>query len=129
LYTGKEWKAAYQVSLTISFYLCIVYRKALDTDNPLDFVDILLVHLKEGDAESRLTMEQVLYELEDFIGGHSAVANLLVRALIEIAGVPGLSQKIYETVRGDSSSESFSTIEALYYKQLLHVEYDTWYIE
>ena len=44
-------------------------------------------------------MEQVLYELEDFIGGHSAVANLLIRALIEVAAVPGLSQKIHRRVR------------------------------
>lgn len=43
-------------------------------------------------------MDQVLYELEDFLGGHSAVSNLLVRALIEIAAVPGLSQKVYKEV-------------------------------
>jgi hypothetical protein len=43
-------------------------------------------------------MDQVLYELEDFLGGHSAVANLVVRALIEIAAVPGLSKKIYKEV-------------------------------
>ncbi len=74
-------------------------RNKLDKDNPEDFVDILLTHLEDGDPESRLTLDQVLYELEDFIGGHSAVANLLVRAVIEIAAVPGLSQKIRQKVR------------------------------
>ena len=64
-------------------------------------MDNLLLHLQETkseDDENKLTMEQVLFELEDFIGGHSAVANLVARALVEIAGVDGMSEKIYNEV-------------------------------
>jgi cytochrome P450 family 307 subfamily A len=73
-------------------------RSRLDTDNLEDFVDVMLSNLDEAREEDRLTMDQVLYELEDFIGGHSAVSNLLCRALVEIGAVPGLSEKIYQKV-------------------------------
>ncbi len=61
-------------------------------------MDILLTHLEEAEEKNRLTLEQVLYELEDFLGGHSAVSNLLCRAIVEIAACPGLSQRIYKMV-------------------------------
>ena len=64
-------------------------------------MDNLLLHLQETKSEvdeNKLTMEQVLFELEDFIGGHSAVANLVARALVEIAAVDGMSEKIYNEV-------------------------------
>lgn len=84
----------------------------------MDFVDILLTHLEDEEPESRLTMGQVLYELEDFLGGHSAVANLLVRALIEIASVPGYSQKIYQKVFYSKRKEliiQFNQNSCIYY--------------
>ena len=61
-------------------------------------MDILLAHLEEAEPENNLTMEQVLFELEDFLGGHSAVSNLIGRAIVEIASVKGLSHTIYEQV-------------------------------
>lgn len=73
-------------------------RKTLDKDNLEDFVDILLAHLEEAEPEDMLTMEQVLFELEDFLGGQSAVSNLIGRAVVEIATVPGMSTKIYQQV-------------------------------
>ncbi|ODN04386.1 Cytochrome P450 [Orchesella cincta] len=72
------------------------HMERLDKDNLEDFVDILLAHLEEAEPESMLTMDQVLFELEDFLGGHSAVSNLVGRAIVEIATVPGLSKTIYE---------------------------------
>ncbi|CAG7728183.1 unnamed protein product [Allacma fusca] len=82
-----------------------VHSEKLDSENPEDLVDNLLLHLHEAKEEDRLTMDQVLFELEDFIGGHAAVANLVARAIVEIARVPGLSDKIYskcvQTRNGD----------------------------
>lgn len=77
----------------------LLHRERLDKDNLEDFVDILLAHLEEAEPENKLTMEQVLFELEDFLGGHSAVSNLIGRAIVEIASVPALSTKIFEQVR------------------------------
>jgi len=70
----------------------------LDQSNPKDFTDILLTHLEEALPENRLTMNEIVYELEDFIGGHAAVSNLLCRALLEIGSSPGMSKKIYQKV-------------------------------
>lgn len=78
--------------------LHISCRAQLDKDNPIDFVDILLTHLEEAEPKNRLTQDQVLYELEDFLGGHCAVSNLLCRAIVEIADSPGMSDKIYVKV-------------------------------
>jgi len=88
------------VTTVNNIYIATLYtfRKRLDKDNLEDFVDILLAHLEEAEPESMLTMEQVLFELEDFLGGHSAVSNLVGRAIVEIATVAGLSKTIYEQV-------------------------------
>lgn len=78
----------------------------MDKDNLVDFVDILLAHLEEAEPENVLTMDQILFELEDFLGGHSAVSNLVGRAIVEIASVDGLSSKIYEQVRSHNLTHS-----------------------
>ncbi|OXA62274.1 cytochrome P450 307a1 isoform X2 [Folsomia candida] len=75
--------------------IIVPHAAQLDKDNPIDFVDILLTHLEEAEPKNRLTQDQVLYELEDFLGGHCAVSNLLCRAIVEIADSPGMSDKIY----------------------------------
>lgn len=80
------------------YFIFLCCRERLDKDNLEDFVDILLTHVEEAEPEHCLTMEQVLFELEDFLGGHSAVANLVARAVVEIAAVEGLSRKLYQQV-------------------------------
>jgi len=48
----------------------------------------------------------VLYELEDFLGGHSAIGNLLMRAVGELCSNPDVMANIQEEIRrttGDNS--------------------------
>ncbi|XP_037954004.1 cytochrome P450 307a1 [Teleopsis dalmanni] len=64
----------------------------LDTDEPEnDFTDALLKSLAEDKYVSRDT---IIYMLEDFIGGHSAVGNLVMLALAYIVMYPHVGAKI-----------------------------------
>lgn len=93
-------------------------REKLDPESPADFVDVLLTHLHEGQEGTLLTMEQILYELEDFIGGHSAISNLLARCLIEIGATENLSQRIYQKV---SVADVAIFIENISYANVLNI--------
>jgi len=69
-----------------------------DDDNeqePTDFTDALLLSLRK---EPRLKMDHVLFELEDFIGGHSAVGNMVMLALSMVATRPHVAQAIRDEV-------------------------------
>ncbi|XP_065339920.1 cytochrome P450 307a1-like [Cloeon dipterum] len=58
---------------------------------PLDFTDALLQHL-ENDPD--LTWQHALFELEDFLGGHSAVGNLIMLVLAAVVSNPEVGKKI-----------------------------------
>ncbi|XP_052855253.1 cytochrome P450 307a1 isoform X1 [Drosophila gunungcola] len=60
-----------------------------------DFTDALLKSLKENQDVSRNT---IIFMLEDFIGGHSAVGNLVMLALAYIAKNPSIGQQIKQEV-------------------------------
>lgn len=62
-----------------------------DEREPEDFTDALLISLRK---EPWLNMDHVLFELEDFIGGHSAVGNLVMIALSMVATRPHVVQGI-----------------------------------
>lgn len=62
-----------------------------DEQEPTDFTDALLMSLHK---EPRLNMDHVLFELEDFIGGHSAVGNMVMLALSMVATRPHVAQAI-----------------------------------
>lgn len=58
---------------------------------PDDFTDALLMSLRN---EPELNMDHILFELEDFIGGHSAVGNLVMIVLSMLASRPHVIQRI-----------------------------------
>ncbi|XP_026819342.1 LOW QUALITY PROTEIN: cytochrome P450 307a1-like [Rhopalosiphum maidis] len=60
-------------------------------EEPTDFTDALLINLRK---EPRLQMDHVLFELEDFIGGHSAVGNMVMLTLSMVATRPHVAQAI-----------------------------------
>jgi len=62
-----------------------------DEQEPKDFTDALLMSLRK---EPGLKMDHVLFELEDFIGGHSAVGNMVMLALSMVATRPHVAQAI-----------------------------------
>ncbi|ALC40078.1 spok [Drosophila busckii] len=64
----------------------------IDLDEPdKDFTDALLKSLVEHANVSRNT---IIFMLEDFIGGHSAVGNLVMLALAYIAKYPAIASSI-----------------------------------
>ncbi|XP_043948525.1 cytochrome P450 307a1 [Drosophila biarmipes] len=76
----------------------IVNRREIkmNLDEPdKDFTDALLKSLKEDQNVSRNT---IIFMLEDFIGGHSAVGNLVMLALTYIAKNPTIGMLIRQEV-------------------------------
>jgi len=73
-----------------------------DEEEPTDFTDALLINLLK---EPRLKMDHVLFELEDFIGGHSAVGNMVMLALSMIATRPHVAQAIRDEAEQVTGSQ------------------------
>ena len=69
------------------------HEKLLDTNEPKDFVDVLLLHLQDEDGRV-LDWNAALYELEDMIGGHSALGNLWMRMAALLVENPEVSSRI-----------------------------------
>ncbi|XP_015111037.1 cytochrome P450 307a1 [Diachasma alloeum] len=69
-------------------------RASLDTVNgiPRDFTDALLLHLES--PETDLSWDHILFELEDFLGGHSAIGNLVMMILAQTTVHPQVQRKI-----------------------------------
>lgn len=73
-----------------------VRNHELDYENEeRDFVDALLKHLKNEDD---VTMDTIIFMLEDFIGGHSAIGNLVILTLGCIAKKPEIGKRIQDEV-------------------------------
>jgi len=51
-----------------------------------------------GENANQLDWNHVLYELEDFLGGHSAIGNLLMRAVGELCSNPQVMANIQEEI-------------------------------
>jgi len=68
------------------------HRKTMDySAEPRDFTDALLMYLEE---DKILNWEHIIFELEDFLGGHSAVGNLTLLMLAEAARHPEVGKRI-----------------------------------
>ncbi|XP_063231353.1 cytochrome P450 307a1-like [Bacillus rossius redtenbacheri] len=63
--------------------------------DPRDFTDALLMHLKE---DSSMEWQHIIFELEDFLGGHSAVSNLVMLTLIAVVRNPRVGERIQREV-------------------------------
>ncbi|XP_065354934.1 cytochrome P450 307a1-like [Calliphora vicina] len=71
-------------------------ERNVDAETPeRDFTDALLKSLAENEDVSRDT---IIYMLEDFIGGHSAIGNLVMLALAYIVKNPETGKKIQAEV-------------------------------
>jgi cytochrome P450 family 307 subfamily A len=71
-------------------------RASLDLVNgvPRDFTDALLFHLES--SESKLSWQHIIFELEDFLGGHSAIGNLVMMILANTVSHPNVQAKIQD---------------------------------
>ncbi|XP_022175552.1 cytochrome P450 307a1-like [Myzus persicae] len=73
-----------------------------DEENSIDFTDALLMNLR---YDPRLKMDHVLFELEDFIGGHSAVGNMVMLTLSMVATRPHVAQAIRDEAEQVTGSQ------------------------
>jgi cytochrome P450 family 307 subfamily A len=83
------------------------HRQTLDKNNLRDFTDALLAHLdleRESGAAS-MNWNHALYELEDFLGGHSAIGNLLMRAVGELCKNPTVMKNIQDEIQRTTGGE------------------------
>uniref|UniRef100_A0A0C9Q1C0 Spo_0 protein n=1 Tax=Fopius arisanus TaxID=64838 RepID=A0A0C9Q1C0_9HYME len=77
-------------------------RATLDTVNgiPRDFTDALLLHLESPKTD--LSWDHILFELEDFLGGHSAIGNLVMMILAQTTVQPQVQKKNSNRMRRDT---------------------------
>lgn len=64
-------------------------------NEPNDFTDALLINLEN---DKQFTWDHILFELEDFIGGHSAIGNLVMLCIANLIRNPQKAAKIYEEI-------------------------------
>jgi cytochrome P450 family 307 subfamily A len=61
-----------------------------------DYVDALIEHVNQEKTD--MTMDTALFALEDIVGGHSAVANLVVKVLGFVAGRPDIQKCVQDEI-------------------------------
>lgn len=59
-----------------------------------DYVDVMIEHLHE--ANPALNFNSAMFALEDIVGGHSAIANLLMKIIGFVAENPQVQRRIQE---------------------------------
>lgn len=73
-------------------------RKEMElSDGANDYVEALIEHVNEN-FEPKMEWETALYALEDIVGGHSAVANFLVKVFGYIGSLPEVQHRIQQEV-------------------------------
>lgn len=90
----ENW--AKQIRTFILERIIDVRELQLDEDeDERDFTDALLRQLK---SEDNVTRDTIIFMLEDFLGGHSAIGNLIMLAFGYVAKNPEIGRRIQEEV-------------------------------
>lgn len=71
-------------------------------DHPRDFVDALLQYFREDDE---LSWDHIMYDLEDFIGGHAALGNLVMLMLIYLMRNPQCIDSVRQEIDAVTGGE------------------------
>ncbi|XP_059477628.1 cytochrome P450 307a1-like [Neocloeon triangulifer] len=91
----QQW--AHNIRQFILTRVVAAHRERMQQGGPAsDFTDALLQHL-ESDPE--LTWQHAIFELEDFLGGHSAVGNLIMLTLAAVVKYPEVGAKIQAEIK------------------------------
>lgn len=89
------------------------HRDTLDLGGPpRDFTDALLMHLEE---DPNMNWQHIIFELEDFLGGHSAIGNLIMVTLAYVVKHPEVAKRIQEEV--DNATEHGKRLPNLFDKE------------
>lgn len=84
------------------------HRQSLDFNAPpRDFTDALLMHLEE---DPNMNWQHIIFELEDFIGGHSAIGNLVMVTLASIVKYPEVTKRIQQEVDDVTKGERYPNL-------------------
>lgn len=79
------------------------HRKSLDLmSEPRDFTDALLMHLED---DPNMNWQHIIFELEDFLGGHSAIGNLVMVTLVAIVKHPEVIRRIQAEIDSVTGGE------------------------
>lgn len=99
MYTGHMKKISNWACEIRQFILSRIidkHRLSLDLNGPpRDFTDALLMHLEE---DPNMNWQHIIFELEDFIGGHSAIGNLVMVTLASVVKHPEVAKRIQDEV-------------------------------
>lgn len=95
VYAGHMKKLSMWASEIRQFILARIidkHRTSLDNNSPpRDFTDALLMHL---DEDPNMNWQHIIFELEDFLGGHSAIGNLVMVTLAAVVRRPEVVERI-----------------------------------
>ncbi|CAK9817139.1 Cytochrome P450 307a1 [Anthophora quadrimaculata] len=75
-----------------------------------DYLDCLINHLKTG-AEPQMSWNTTLFVMEDIIGGHSAIGNLLVKVLGFLTTRPHIQKRAQEEIDAIGLTGDFVGLE------------------
>ena len=99
VYTGHMKKISHWATEIRQFILSRIidkHRSTLDYNSqPRDFTDALLMHLEE---DPNMNWQHIIFELEDFLGGHSAIGNLVMVTLAAVVKHPEVAKRIQNEV-------------------------------
>ncbi|XP_018568738.1 cytochrome P450 307a1-like [Anoplophora glabripennis] len=99
IYQGHMKKLSHWAAEIRQFILSRIidkHRATLDINSPpKDFTDALLIHLEE---DPNMNWQHIIFELEDFIGGHSAIGNLVMITLASVVKYPEVAEHIQKEV-------------------------------
>lgn len=92
-----------------------------DVDRPKDFLDSILTNtgVCSGNKKPQLSCEYGFYELEDILGGHTAVSSFTTRILVQIAKRPDIQEKIREEIRYVTSTAAKDGVIRLCHRSLM----------
>lgn len=86
-------------------------------ESPKNFTEALLQNLH---SDPLLEQQHVLFELEDFIGGHSAVGNLVLLMLVYLVKFPHVKKKIEEEIQ--NVTKGFRNVVLLDRSKMVYTE-------
>lgn len=102
------------------------HAKDLNPSSPRDLIDLLLINVSETGAADTITMDEAEVIVDDLIGGHSALGNLMLWAFYFLAHEKEVQKKIKEEVkfatRGNTKMPELSDREQLKYVEATILE-------
>lgn len=118
----ENW--THEIREIIESFVTERYENWTGDEEPKDYIDSLIQHVK-SDAEPKFDWNTALFALEDIVGGHSAVANFVVKLLGYVVKNPSVQKRMQAEIDGVVSSNktiSLSNKNEMQYTQAVIME-------